>query len=213
MAFDAPTAALGLETPYEEAIRSASAGNWQTWALIKATIAAESGWNPGAINPSDPSYGLMQVTPATARFYAPAIQADDLLDPYTNIVIGSAYLRDLLAGHSLSDAVAMYNSGKARKNAQNQYINSQGSTVVQSYVDAVLTYLDYYMNRLPAQTQDADVFQNGTPAGGVVDVWLTALFGETPETPLSEEPDLVDTGMGAGLGLLLMGAVLIAATQ
>jgi soluble lytic murein transglycosylase-like protein len=207
MAFDAPTAALGLSTPYEDAIRAGSAGDWTLYALIKATIAAESGWNPGAINPSDPSYGLMQVTPTTARFYAPAITPDDLLDPYTNIVIGSAYLRDLYRTHTLPDAVAMYNSGKARKNAQNQYVNSAGSTQVQSYVDAVLTYLDYYMNRLPSQTP-AGVFQNGTPEPGVVDVWLNALFGAPAPEPASEMAPTEDLGIGAGVGLLLLAGAL-----
>ena len=190
MAFDAGTAALGIETPWEDVIRSQAVGDWSLYALIKAVIAAESGWNPGAINPSDPSYGLMQVTPATARLYAPAITPDDLLDPVTNLVIGSAHLRDLLARYWTPDALAVYNSGAARKNAQNQYVSSQGSTGVQSYVDSVLTYQSWYLNRLPAQVPDP-----------LLEPWWAEPGADPPA-------DLADLGAGAGLGLVLVAAAL-----
>jgi soluble lytic murein transglycosylase-like protein len=67
-------------------------------ALLKAVMAAESGFNPGAVSPKG-AVGLMQVMPATAERYG--LHADKkesvsqkLADPKTNIRLGARYLRD-----------------------------------------------------------------------------------------------------------------------
>ncbi|MDB5794238.1 MAG: lytic transglycosylase protein [Noviherbaspirillum sp.] len=68
-------------------------------ALLKAVMAAESGFNPNAVSPKG-AVGLMQVMPATAERYG--LQGDrkqtiaqKLADPKINIRLGARYLRDL----------------------------------------------------------------------------------------------------------------------
>lgn len=87
-------------------------------ALLKAVMAAESGFNPAAVSAKG-AVGLMQVMPATAARYG--LQADKkksiaqkLTDPKTNIRLGARYLRDL---HRLFPArqdlvLASYNAGE-----------------------------------------------------------------------------------------------------
>lgn len=125
-----------------------SAGDWWDLAstmgdrygvdpsLILATIDVESGGDPTAINPRDPSYGLGQVMVPTARQFVPGISADDLLDPETNVSIVARYLRDQLDRYNgdVPSAVAAYNAGTARRDASGNFTN-------QSYVDRVLAAL------------------------------------------------------------------------
>jgi soluble lytic murein transglycosylase-like protein len=87
-------------------------------ALLKAVMAAESGFNPAAVSAKG-AVGLMQIMPATAQRYG--LQADrkktvnqKLTDPKTNIRIAARYLRDL---HKLFPAkpdlvIASYNAGE-----------------------------------------------------------------------------------------------------
>jgi soluble lytic murein transglycosylase-like protein len=87
-------------------------------ALLKAVMAAESGFNPAAVSPKG-AVGLMQIMPATAERYG--LQADrkktvqqKLADPYTNIRLAARYLRDL---HKLFPSkpdlvIASYNAGE-----------------------------------------------------------------------------------------------------
>lgn len=69
-------------------------------ALLKAVIAAESGFNPMAVSPKG-AVGLMQIMPATAERFG--LRGDrqrsiekKLTDPKTNIRLGARYLRDLI---------------------------------------------------------------------------------------------------------------------
>jgi hypothetical protein len=88
-------------------------------ALVKAMVAAESGYEPTAVSPKG-ALGLMQVIPETAARYG---VTDDrkqtvtqkLFDPATNLRIGTRYLRDLLRlfDHDLELALAAYNAGEA----------------------------------------------------------------------------------------------------
>lgn len=87
-------------------------------ALLKAVMAAESGFNPTAVSPKG-AIGLMQIMPATAERYG--LQADrkktiqqKLTDPNTNIRLAARYLRDL---HKLFPSkpnlvIASYNAGE-----------------------------------------------------------------------------------------------------
>jgi soluble lytic murein transglycosylase-like protein len=87
-------------------------------ALVKAVVAVESDFNPGARSPKG-AVGLMQVIPDTGERYGltddvHASIAQKLLDPATNVRIGTRYLRDLLA-HFTNDlplALAAYNAGE-----------------------------------------------------------------------------------------------------
>ena len=87
-------------------------------ALLKAVMAAESGFNPNAVSPKG-AIGLMQIMPATAQRYG--LRHDKnrsieqkLTDPKTNIRLGARYLRDL---HKLFPdqpelILASYNAGE-----------------------------------------------------------------------------------------------------
>lgn len=115
-------------------------------ALVMAVIQVESSYNPRAVNPSDPSYGLMQMLPSTATLVAgrPVSGQELLDDPGLAVDLGTQYLAMGIARYGNTGAgIAAYNAGVARKNAQGQYVNSQGATTVQAYVDKVLdAYID-----------------------------------------------------------------------
>ncbi len=82
---------------------------------ILAIIWSESSGLPGAVNPSDPSYGLMQITLPIAKFYGGITVAQQLFDPDRNVSIGSAFLAHLkgtYAEHFPTTWVAGYNEGE-----------------------------------------------------------------------------------------------------
>ncbi len=122
-------------------------------ALIMAVMQVESGFNPAAVNPSDPSYGLMQMLPSTATLLAGRpVSGQELLDnPALAVDLGAQYLAMGFAKYgNTGDAIAAYNAGVARRNAQGQYVNSRGDTKVQTYVDRVLdAYLDLSGSMIP----------------------------------------------------------------
>jgi soluble lytic murein transglycosylase-like protein len=87
-------------------------------ALVKAIVAVESAYEPAAVSPKG-ALGLMQVMPATGARYGIAARAtrtieQQLVDPETNVRIGTRYLRDLLRlfDNDLTLALAAYNAGE-----------------------------------------------------------------------------------------------------
>jgi len=87
-------------------------------ALLKAVMAAESGFNPAAVSPKG-AVGLMQLMPATAERYGLRASrgktiAQKLIDPKTNIRLAARYLRDLhkLFPDQLHLVLASYNAGE-----------------------------------------------------------------------------------------------------
>jgi len=87
---------------------------------ILAIIWSESYGNPNAVNMSDPSYGLMQVTMPIAKAFAGVTDVKELYDADTNVKAGSGFLAHLkitLANdYPLTDKetawVAAYNEGE-----------------------------------------------------------------------------------------------------
>jgi soluble lytic murein transglycosylase-like protein len=63
-------------------------------AEILSIIWNESTGNPNAVNPNDPSWGLMQVTMPIARAFGVTNQLD-LLDPDTNVKCGAGFLAEI----------------------------------------------------------------------------------------------------------------------
>lgn len=65
-------------------------------AVVKAIIKKESDWDPNGTNPSDPSYGLMGVTPYIAITFGACRSGDDyateLHKPEKSLEAGCAYL-------------------------------------------------------------------------------------------------------------------------
>lgn len=115
------TLATSPVVPYEDLIRKAS----QTWgvdqAIIKAVIRQESNFNAEAINPNDPSYGIMQVGLMVAQDYGfvrdyknpSEFEIAELLQVQNNINAGTRRLSTLLAKYPFETAVQMYNVGEA----------------------------------------------------------------------------------------------------
>lgn len=107
MAFSATIAQRGLNSPFEELIRIAAQNYGVEVALIKAIISQESAWDAGAVNLSDPSYGLMQLN----YNYFKMPDGSPILDPTANIDTGTKLLRDLKRFGSLDNIISAYNAG------------------------------------------------------------------------------------------------------
>ena len=112
---------------YEALVHQAAAEFSLEPALLKAVMAAESGFNPKAVSPKG-AIGLMQLMPETAQRYG--VQGDDrktlmekLTDPKINIRLGARYLRDLMKMFPNEQhlALASYNAGEG---AVQKYRNS-----------------------------------------------------------------------------------------
>ena len=74
----------------------------------------ESVFDPGAVSPAA-AYGLMQLLVTTAsRVAGRPVDASALVDPATNITLGTRYLRQLLDRFdgNLAKALAAYNGGE-----------------------------------------------------------------------------------------------------
>ena len=98
------------QKPYHRLVINASVTHGVPPSLIHAVIQKESGYNPSARSHRN-ARGLMQVTPATARFIG-VPSGKSLFDPHTNIHAGTAYLKYLMRTHGTFDEVlAAYNSG------------------------------------------------------------------------------------------------------
>lgn len=104
---------------HEATIRREAARNNLDPAWIAAEIRAESVFDPNARSPAD-ARGLMQVLPGTgaevaAKLGVPWSGGQSLYDADTNIVLGTAYLRQLMDkyGGKPYQVMAAYNAGPA----------------------------------------------------------------------------------------------------
>jgi soluble lytic murein transglycosylase-like protein len=83
---------------------------------ILAIVWSESTGNPNAVNPNDPSWGLMQVTAPIALAYGGFAASDTTwhTDPDKNIKAGAGFLADLKLKYSANYPgwVAAYNEGE-----------------------------------------------------------------------------------------------------
>lgn len=112
-------------TPELESLIISKAKEWDlSPALVKAHAKVESGFNVMAKNPSDPSYGLMQITPGLAYDYGLIThhenlsrhEIDRILDVKNNLNVACWYIRNLRIKYSFDEAVQMYNVGEAGYN-------------------------------------------------------------------------------------------------
>lgn len=117
-------------------------------ALLKAVMAAESGFNPSAVSPKG-AVGLMQLMPETAARYG--LQADPkktiqqkLTDPKTNIRLGARYLRDLykLFPDQRELVLASYNAGEGAVQKYRNNIPPYAET--RNYVQLVTQFYQLY---------------------------------------------------------------------
>ena len=107
---------------HDATIRREAARNRIDPAWVAAEIRAESVFNPTARSAAN-AMGLMQVLPTTGaavarRIGVPWGGAESLYDPDTNIVLGTAYLRQMLDDYGAQPhfAIAGYNAGPAPLN-------------------------------------------------------------------------------------------------
>jgi soluble lytic murein transglycosylase-like protein len=137
----------------EHLVRSAASTHKVDFALLKALIATESGFDASAVSPKG-AVGLMQVIPDTANRYGlkgnrkVSIQTK-LKDPHTNLHTGTRYLRDLLAMFpgQLELALAAYNAGEGAVQKAGNRIPNFPET--QNYVKTVMQ-LYYSLNPMAA---------------------------------------------------------------
>lgn len=100
-------------------LREAAHAHGVDLLLLKALIAVESGFDPGAVSPRG-ALGLMQIMPASGDRYATADErrtpaAQRLRDPRTNVHTGARMLADLLRRFGRVDlALAAWNAGEGR---------------------------------------------------------------------------------------------------
>ena len=123
-------------------IRDASNTYKVDYELLQALIAAESGFDVGAVSPKG-AIGLMQLMPGTARRYG--VEGDKKLsleqklnDPKINVRAGTRYLRDLIAlfPGQLDLALASYNAGEGAVIKAGNKIPNYKET--QNYVKTVM---------------------------------------------------------------------------
>lgn len=139
-------------------------------ALIKSTIEVESNWDVNAkryeVHKGDASWGLMQLLLETGRWILKDnnLTISQLVAPETNITAGTKYLKYQLDRYNgnIADAIAAYNAGSAKKNAQGVYIN-------QEYVNKV--YGRYVVNK------NLERFQTTPESDNTMLYATTALIG------------------------------------
>ncbi|AIY41217.1 Soluble lytic murein transglycosylase precursor [Collimonas arenae] len=142
---------------YEQLVNQAAQEFALEPALLKAVMAAESGFNPGAVSPKG-AIGLMQIMPATAERYGltgdkkrPIEQK--LTDPATNIRLGARYLRDLLKLYPAQQelVIASYNAGEGAVQKYNNQIPPYPET--RNYVQLVRQFYQLYKPGLDSSTK------------------------------------------------------------
>jgi soluble lytic murein transglycosylase-like protein len=119
---------------FDPAIQRASRQHGVSAALVKAVIAAESGFDPLALSRRG-AQGLMQLMPETAQ----QLGVDDVYDPWQNIDGGTKYLCEMIDRFpgELELALAAYNAGPE---AVRQYQGVPPYAETRGYVRRVLAY-------------------------------------------------------------------------
>jgi soluble lytic murein transglycosylase-like protein len=98
-------------------------------------VKIESNFQGRALSSAD-AMGYTQIRPATARFYEPGLEVDQLYERDVNLRIGFRFLRDLMNKYDNDAELALvaYNRGPARVQA----ILDQGGDPSNGYAQAVL---------------------------------------------------------------------------
>jgi soluble lytic murein transglycosylase len=145
--------------PWWETIQAESAKNNLDPYLVASLIRQESEFNPSAISPAN-AYGLMQLLPSVGKSLARQegidhFQTFQLLDPATNIRLGTRYLRQTLSkfGGVTEYALAAYNAGDDRVldwqaagpyQGIDEFVESIPFTETREYVEAIERNIETY---------------------------------------------------------------------
>jgi soluble lytic murein transglycosylase len=145
--------------PYWTTIKAESAKNGLDPYLVASLIRQESEFNPSVISYAN-AWGLMQLLPATGKMLARQegmthFETYQLLDPETNIRLGTRYLKQTLDhfGGVPEYALAAYNAGDNRVedwqaagpySGIDEFIESIPFTQTREYVQAILRNIEIY---------------------------------------------------------------------
>jgi soluble lytic murein transglycosylase len=145
--------------PYWETIKAESAKNNLDPYLVASLIRQESEFNPSVISYAN-AWGLMQLLPAVGKQMAREegmahFQTFQLLDPETNIKLGTRYLKQMLdhLGGVPEYALAAYNAGENRVvdwqsagpyQGMDEFVESIPFTQTREYVQAILRNVETY---------------------------------------------------------------------
>lgn len=178
-------------------LREASNVHGVDYALLRALVAAESGFDPQAVSPKG-AVGLMQLMPDTARRYGvrddkKATVEKKLTDPRTNTQAGTRYLRyllDLFPGQ-LELAIAAYNAGEGAVQRAGNRIPLYKET--QNYVRTVMQLYAALRPATPAPATSTAPSRVRMELPGAPEAALTVGMGgaagrgnmPTPLTPLA----------------------------
>jgi soluble lytic murein transglycosylase len=160
--------------PYWDTIKAESAKNNLDPYLVASLIRQESEFDPSVISYAN-AYGLMQLLPAVGKAMAREeglahFQTFQLLDPDTNIRLGTRYLRQMLDrfGGVEEYALAAYNAGDYRVadwqaagpyHGIDEFVESIPFTQTREYVEAIRRNQETY--------KDIDEFEQAHSHGGM----------------------------------------------
>lgn len=145
--------------PYWSIIKTESAKNNLDPYLVASLIRQESEFNPSVISYAN-AWGLMQLLPSVGHSLAKQegmknFQTFQLLDPETNIRLGTRYLKQSLDrfGGVPEYALAAYNAGESRVvdwqsagpySGMDEFVESIPFTQTREYVQAILRNIEIY---------------------------------------------------------------------
>jgi len=145
--------------PYWDALRRYSEENGLDPYLVASLIRQESEFNPGVVSHAN-AYGLMQLLPSTGKATAKQVglhnyKTDSLLDPSTNIQLGTKYFREMVDhfGGQVEYALAAYNAGDSRVESWRssssyrdieEFVESIPFTETREYVQAIVRNVEVY---------------------------------------------------------------------
>ncbi len=174
---------------YEPLLQQASRDFSVELHLLKAVMAAESGFNPDAISPKG-AIGLMQVMPATAQRFGllgdkKKSLEQKLRDPKTNIRLGARYLSELakMFPGQRDLVIASYNAGEG---AVRQYKNAiPPYAETRNYVQLVSELYQVYQPKLAANKGRAMALRDVAAGGKRLRLTISA-----PPRPVEPQPTL-----------------------
>jgi soluble lytic murein transglycosylase len=145
--------------PWWETIKAESAKNNLDPYLVASLMRQESEFNPSVVSYAN-AWGLMQLLPSVGKAMAREegishFQTFQLLDPETNIRLGTRYLRQMMErfGGVQEYALAAYNAGDSRVveweaagpyKGMDEFVESIPFTQTREYVEAILRNEETY---------------------------------------------------------------------
>lgn len=157
--------------PYWPEIKEYAAQNGLDPYMVASLIRQESEFNPNAIS-NKSAYGLMQLLPSVGREMAKQegihhFETNELLDPTTNIRLGTLYLKHTLDkfGGRPEYAFAAYNAGDDRVadwqsighyRDIDEFVESIPFTETREYVQAIVRNQEIYRELDKVSSQRAD---------------------------------------------------------